>query len=110
MFKKLIDFVLDKHADVIAPWVFFMGSCGITIFLAAFHGIMLFLYLAAFAAAGILMLCLFNLAVSKYRDRKYQEDTKKVDDFRSSLDFAQKHGADDLTDEQISVLIRRTRS
>lgn len=108
--RRFLDFTLDEKADVIAPWTFFIGSSAIAVFLSLFQGIMLLLYLAIFVSAGILTLCLFFLSVTKYRDKKYQIETKKAEKFQDSLDFVKKHGADDLDDEQISILVRRTRS
>ncbi|TSC89612.1 MAG: hypothetical protein G01um10143_102 [Parcubacteria group bacterium Gr01-1014_3] len=107
MIKRMISLVLDKHADAIAPWTFLAGSVGMAIFLMSFHGIMVFMYLAGFLAAGFLSVSLFNLAVSKYRDRKYQKDTHEIDDFQNSLEAVQKHGADDLSEEQIDILVKR---
>lgn len=108
MIKRILSFALDEHADSIAPWMFLAGSVAFAVFLMFFQGFMVFLYLAGFVAAGFLSVCLFNLAVSKYRDRKYLKETREINKFQSSLEAAQKHGADDLSEEQIDLLVKRS--
>lgn len=117
MIKKILDLALDRYADKIAPCMFFVGAIAMAFILALFHGLMIILYLAIFVTAGLSTLGIFILLVTKYRDHKdhkyrdlkYHEETKGIDEYNGALDAVKKGTADDLSNEQITMLVKRSR-